>query len=171
MDILRDNTIWLNDGNDNNWVKVNTIGIFSNKNGIGARVEAYGDWGKQSREVRSGQSFSPMSSLCIHFGLGQATAIDSIVVHWTSGMSTVLENPAINSTHDIVEANCLLDNSEIMVMGQTNICPGASVELVAPEGFTYEWSNGSSTASIIVEEAGVYDAVLTNTEGCVSLTK
>jgi len=107
LDVYGGGTTWLNDGNNNNWVKINTLGIISNKNGIGARVEIHGPWGVQVREVRSGTSFSPMSSLCIHFGLGQADAIDQIIIKWPSGMQTILDNPAINTTHNIPEANCL----------------------------------------------------------------
>src|SRR5690606_31790695 len=82
LDVIFNNNLMINNGNDNNWIKINTLGIQSNKNGIGARVEIHGDWGIQIREVRAGQSFSPMSSLTVHFGLGTSTSIDSIVIKW-----------------------------------------------------------------------------------------
>ena len=106
LDVVKGSAIHMNNGNPNNWVKINTLGVVSNKNGIGSRVEIYGDWGMQIREVRSGESFSPMSSLTTHFGIGQSTAIDSIVVKWPSGIRTTWLVPEINTTHDIVE----LDN-------------------------------------------------------------
>jgi len=49
--------------NGNNWVKFNLQGIQSNRNGIGARVEIYGSWGKQIRDIRSGEGFRHMSTL------------------------------------------------------------------------------------------------------------
>ncbi|MCD8518906.1 MAG: CRTAC1 family protein, partial [Flavobacterium sp.] len=82
--------------NGNNWVKFNLQGIQSNRNGIGARVEIYGAWGKQIRDVRSGEGFRHMSTLNAHFGLGTATAIDQVVIIWPSGIVDVINNPNIN---------------------------------------------------------------------------
>lgn len=110
LDVIRGNVLWMNDGIcTNNYVKINTIGTVSNRNGIGARVEIHGAWGMQSREVRSGQSFSPMSSLNTHFGIGTATAIDKIVVKWPSGLTSTLMNPSINTTHQITESALAID--------------------------------------------------------------
>ena len=113
----------------NNWVKINTQGIVSNRNGIGARVEIHGAWGIQVREVRSGESFSPMSSLTTHFGIGQATEIDQIVIRWPSGIITSVDNPTTNTTHLLLEAECVLDPSEIVLDGENVICPGESVTI------------------------------------------
>ena len=169
-DVILGNQLWINDGNDNNWLKINTIGTQSNRNGIGARVEIYGPWGIQIREVRSGQSFSPMSSLTLFFGLGQADHVDLVVVKWPSGIVTTLENPGVNTTLNIPEAGCLLPASELTVNGETALCPGDSVELTAPAGFTYAWTNGVNSQSISILEPGNFSAILTDTAGCVSFT-
>lgn len=171
LDVISNNNLMLNDGNDNNWVKINTLGIISNRNGIGARVEIHGDWGIQIREVRSGQSFSPMSSLTIHFGLGQATAIDQIVIKWPSGIITTMDNPDINTTHLIPESDCLLAGSTLVVNGDTEICEGESLLIEAPAGFdSYQWSNGETTQSITVTGAGNYSVNLFDDQGCISLS-
>lgn len=47
--------LFLNNGNNNHYFKVRLDGVFSNENGIGARLEIYGAWGKQIREIRSGK--------------------------------------------------------------------------------------------------------------------
>lgn len=104
--------------NGNNWVKFNLQGIQSNRNGIGARVEIYGSWGKQIRDIRSGEGFRHMSTLNAHFGLGTATTIDQVVVIWPSGVVDVINNPIINQALNIVEGASplsLVDN------GTTNI--------------------------------------------------
>lgn len=170
LDVVRGNGLWINKGNDHNWLKVNTIGKESNINGIGARVEIYGAWGRQIREVRSGQSFAPMSSLQIHFGIGQADAIDKVVVKWPSGAITTVDNPTINSTISIQETGCLLPPTSLIVNGSTSICPGDSVVLSAPKGFAYDWSNGDSTQTLTVTEPSTYSVELTDTAGCVSLS-
>lgn len=171
LDVIRGNSLWMNDANGNNWVKVNTQGIVSNKNGIGARVEIHGDWGVQIREVRAGQSFSPMSSLTIHFGIGTATEIDQMIIKWPSGVQTIIDNPDINTTHNVPEAECLLDASVITANGDVSFCPGGSVQLTAPAGFSgYSWSNGETSQTITVTEAGSYSAVMDDGNNCLSLS-
>jgi hypothetical protein len=168
LDVIRGNTMFMNQTNNNNWVKFDLEGIVSNKEGIGARVEIYGDWGVQIREVRAGRSFDPASSLITHFGLGTATEIDQVVVRWPSGMVTSIQNPAINTQHNLIESSCTLDPVAITVSGTTQICEGQSVELSAPTGSTYAWSNGGNTQSITVGAAGNYSVYIFDEEGCVA---
>jgi len=105
--------------NGNNWVKFNLQGIQSNRNGIGARVEIYGAWGKQIRDVRSGEGFRHMSTLNAHFGLGTATAIDQVVIIWPSGIVDVINNPNINQALSIIEGSSplsLTDNGTTKII-------------------------------------------------------
>jgi len=103
LDIRVGNTIYFNDGNNNNWLKINLQGVESNSNGIGARIEIYGAWGKQIREIRSGVGFRYMNTLNAHFGIGQATEIDSLIVWWPSGTKDMIHNVTINESVLIVE--------------------------------------------------------------------
>jgi hypothetical protein len=172
MDILKDGTIWMNEGNDNNWLKINTVGIQSNKNGIGARIEIYGVWGVQIREVRAGESFRPMSTLNTHFGIGQAEEIEMVVVKWPSGLMTMIENPDINTTLTLseIDADCFADNVTVEANGPTQICQGETVEITAPEGTEFLWSNGDTTQNITVAEPGNYNVILTHADECVSFS-
>jgi hypothetical protein len=107
LDIFRSGTIHINNTNANNWIKINTVGTDSNINGIGARVEIETPAGIQIRDVRSGEGFKFMSSLNTHFGIGSETSINSITIYWPSGNVDYIENPAINTTHNIVEGSAL----------------------------------------------------------------
>jgi len=107
LDIQMKNKIYFNTPNGNNWAKVNLKGILSNSNGIGARVELYGSWGKQIREIKSGTGFAHQSSLSAYFGIGTATAIDKIVIKWPSGIVDTVLNPSINQGTLIVEQSTL----------------------------------------------------------------
>ncbi|MBC7523453.1 MAG: VCBS repeat-containing protein [Flavobacterium sp.] len=111
LDLLNGNTIKYAVPNGNNWVKVALQGIQSNGNGIGARVEIYGAWGKQIRDIRSGEGFKYMSSLNAHFGIGTATAITQIIVRWPSGIVDTYNNPSINQMLLAVEGATLSINS------------------------------------------------------------
>lgn len=102
---------YYNQGNNNNWVKINTVGMahvtpnLSNRNGIGARVVITTPSGTQIRDVRSGEGFEFMSSLNTHFGIGSDTTINEIRIYWPSGVIDVIENPAHNTTHTIEEGS------------------------------------------------------------------
>lgn len=98
IDVQFSNTVYFNDGNNNNWLKVTLQGVESNRNGIGARVEIYGPWGKQIRDIRSGTGFSHMNTLNAHFGIGAAETITSVVVRWPSGKVDEILGPQKNST-------------------------------------------------------------------------
>lgn len=52
------------------------------------------------------------------------------------------------------------------------ICPGGTVILSAPAGFTYEWNTNpvKTTQTITVDQAGSYAVKITNADGC-SVTK
>ncbi|TYC11303.1 T9SS type A sorting domain-containing protein [Bizionia gelidisalsuginis] len=113
LDVFNSNGNWYrNEGNSNNWIKINTQGDVnnptgSNLNGIGARVEIQSALGTQIREVRSGEGFRYMSSLTTHFGIGSDTAVTQIKVTWPSGLVDVVVNPAINTTITLVEGTTL----------------------------------------------------------------
>ncbi len=75
----------------NHWIKVRTIGTKSNRSGIGTRIrctsQAPGTPSPrvQIDEVRSGGGYSSQSDLRVHFGLGKATQVQTLEVHWPSG--------------------------------------------------------------------------------------
>jgi hypothetical protein len=97
--------------NGNNWLKLTTRGISSNRNGIGARIEIHGSWGKQIREVRSGEGFEFGSTLNTHFGLGTATTIDQVIIKWPSGVVDTFTNLNSNQVLNVVEGQTLGNNS------------------------------------------------------------
>ncbi len=67
------------------WLRIKTVGKKSNHDGFGARIEVTAGGVKQSAEVRANSSFESASDPRLHFGLGAATQVDSIIVHWPSG--------------------------------------------------------------------------------------
>jgi enediyne biosynthesis protein E4 len=67
------------------WLRVKTVAVHSNRDGFGAHVEIKAGGLTQSEEVRANASFESASDPRLHFGLGSASLVDSIVVHWPSG--------------------------------------------------------------------------------------
>ncbi len=113
LDILNGSNIRYAIPNGNNWIKVTLKGIQSNSNGIGARVEIYGAWGKQIRDIRSGEGFKYMSSLNAHFGIGASTAISQVKIIWPSGVVDVIYNPTINQMLTVTEASSPMKVDEV----------------------------------------------------------
>jgi enediyne biosynthesis protein E4 len=80
------------DGHRNHWLKVKTVGVKSNRSGIGARVTCTLPNGRKLvDEVRSGGSYLSQSDLRVHFGLGDAEEV-SLEVRWPSGVTDRLEH-------------------------------------------------------------------------------
>ncbi len=168
LDFIMNNKAFISTTQQGNWLKVNLKGYKSNSNGIGARLELHGEWGMQSREIRSGESYASMSHLNGHFGIGEATSIDSLVVKWPSGIRTVVVQPDANTTQFVEEFECLIGDVPVTYVGSLSLCPGEEISLSGPNDFAeYLWSNGETTQSITVNEAGSYNLQVTSDDGCV----
>ncbi len=72
-------------GNRGHWLRIKTKGTRSNRDGFGARITVKAGNLTQTSEVRSNSSFESASDPRVHFGLGTANRVDSIVVRWPSG--------------------------------------------------------------------------------------
>ena len=90
-------------GNQNNWLKILTIGKTSNRNGIGARIELTAGKSRQIREVLSGSSYLSQSSLEVEFGLGKASVVDQIRILWPSGSKQTLTDINVNQKLVVTE--------------------------------------------------------------------
>jgi len=82
--------------NQNNWLTIKTIGVKSNRNGIGVRIKCITEDGSQIDEVRSGGSYYSQNDLRIHFGLGKNPKVKTVEIQWPSGQVDILSNIAAN---------------------------------------------------------------------------
>lgn len=158
--------LWLNNGNSNNYIAFNLEGTVSHVNAIGSRVEIYGDWGVQIREVRSGESYGINNSFQIHFGLGQATEVDSVVIKWPSGGIETFNDLVANQIIDFVEGSCVAEPVAIVADGPMILCDGDEITLTVSEGESYLWTNGETTQSIVVTEPGNFGVTVFDENGC-----
>jgi hypothetical protein len=92
-----------NYGTHENWILLKLIGTKSNRDAIGARVMLYADGHQQLQEVRSGGGYISQSDFRLHFGLGKATRVDRLELHWPSGLVEKLENVQGNQIATIKE--------------------------------------------------------------------
>src|SRR5437764_14377286 len=95
-------------GNANNSVLIKTIGVKSNRDGIGARIKIVSGDLTQIDEVRSGGSYLSQSDLRLHFGLEKRTKIDSIEVRWPSGTVDKITGAGVNRILTIKEGQGMI---------------------------------------------------------------
>ena len=72
--------------NQNHWITLKLVGgPHSPRDAIGAVVFLTAGGVRQRADVFSGGSYGSSSDQRVHFGLGSATRVDKIEVHWPSG--------------------------------------------------------------------------------------
>ncbi len=147
----------LNNGGDNNWLKIDTRGTTSNYFGVGARIEVYTDSLSQLKEVKAGEGFiSQNQNLTAHFGLGKFETVDKIIVKWPSGTDDELENVSVNQTITILEGTGIITD----VKDRYELPTSFALEQNYPNPF-----NPSTTISFSIAEAGMYSIQVYNVLG------
>ncbi len=92
----------------NNWIKIKTVGVKSNRDGIGARIKCVTEDGSQIDEVRSGGSYYSQNDLRVHFGVGRNQKVKMIEIRWPSGQVDTLNDVAVNQLIHVKEGSGIL---------------------------------------------------------------
>ncbi len=102
----QNNAAYLNNGNANKWIEIKLTGNATNRSAIGSNVKVRavinGNPVWLTRTVE-GQSGYCGQNLDLHFGLGNASSIDSIKVEWLSGATEYYTGVQLNQVIRIVE--------------------------------------------------------------------
>ncbi len=144
----QENSLFRNNGNDNNWFKISCEGSETNRSAIGtivkikATINGQSVW--QMRRIAGQSGYNCQNSFAVHFGLGDATMIDSLIVDWGIGEDQVFQNVNINTFCKLKQGDVLACNptstSEVKKPAQGfNIYPNPSngdfFEIEIPENF------------------------------------
>jgi hypothetical protein len=93
----------------NNSVNTNFIGFElegkNNQTPIGTRVHLKANGQYQMQELNLSRGYLSSVSPRIHFGLGASTQIDEIIVEWSDGTQTKVENTKVNTYNAIAYNN------------------------------------------------------------------
>lgn len=154
--------VWRNELQEDHWIDFQLQGVASNSMGIGSTVELWTEEGYQKQFALCGESYLVQRPYGVHFGLGQAEAIDSVKVNWPSGNTDWFYPDGLDTSIVLTEGASL---PTIMVQGETTICPGDSVVLFIPGYASYSWTDGSSGQLLVVDEAGSYGVTVTDDAG------
>ena len=95
------NKFYENVGADGNWITIRLTSTISNSYGIGARIELFTSLEdsskKQYRWMYPTTGYASQNDYELHFGLGSEDKIESMIIHWPSGIMNVHTNVAINT--------------------------------------------------------------------------
>ena len=94
--------LFRNNGNANHWLRVELMGIESNRNGIGSRLLATSGDLEQIREILGGVGRQEDERVA-HFGLGDRTQVDLLEVRWPSGQVDVLTDIPADQKIRVIE--------------------------------------------------------------------
>ncbi len=119
---LQPNFLYINNGNNNNWINLKCIGSISNSSALGTiikiKAQINGNFYWQFRDISSQTGNRSQNSLNVEFGLGDAPIIDSLVVYWPSGLIQILTDLDVNQMLTLAESNAQNVNDKIAVQSQ-----------------------------------------------------
>ncbi|HMS66321.1 MAG TPA: FG-GAP-like repeat-containing protein [Ignavibacteria bacterium] len=108
--------------NGNKWINIKCSGnrnsntSLSNASALGTKIKAKAVingvpvW--QFREINAQNSFNSMNMLNVHFGFGNATAIDSLIIIWPRGLRETITNVQLNGFYNAVEGQGIVSGIE-----------------------------------------------------------
>lgn len=128
--------LFRNLGNSNNWLEINLVGVESNRDGIGSRVEVSAGGITQKRLANGGMHRFSQDHARLHFGLANHQSVDEIVIDWPGGLRQVLTDVSSNQIITVTEC------------GKSEIYPQTiSVYEDAEDGQTVGWTIYDSAPS------------------------
>jgi len=87
----------------NHWLRIRLEGKTVNRDAIGAWVELEADGMTQRQQVMPTRSYLSQIPKSLTFGLGKASKVDRLVVHWPNGQNQTVTVDAVDTTLDIVQ--------------------------------------------------------------------
>lgn len=156
----------------NHWKKIKLQGTISNRSGLGAKIFVKANinnrniW--QLREVSSlNGGISAQSSIKAHFGLGNATSIDSVKIEWPSGTIQYLTNVDVDNEQLVIEpadamfkvitfvdlnGNCTYDNGDVYLPNVEINIQGKAFTAVTDSAGSVSFNTELGTYLLDIEE-------------------
>ncbi len=152
-------------GDDNDWLRVRTIGVESNRDGIGARITVIPDldlpWLFMVREIDGGSNYLSLNERAAHFGLGQDSGtIDKITIEWPSGIVQEFFDVSPNQWLHVVESATALLLGDLDGNGRADAFDVSAFELALADPAAYQAQYPALPANILgdINSSGRFDA-------------
>lgn len=120
---------------------VTLVGTESNSHAIGSEIHVYADGMSQMRLVSAGCDYMTQHTRTQFFGMGDANAVDSMVVKWPSGLVEVFYGLPADTALTLVEGTL---DAQLEVLAPD--CPWEPEGWVLPfsDGVSEVWLNGEA---------------------------
>jgi len=130
--------------NGNHFLRVRVEGTTGNRDGFGSRVRIVVNGQSQTAEVDGGSGHASHNSSIVHFGIGTATTVDSVIVRFPSGMVMTVADVGVDQTITVLED---------MVTTFADVTSGKWVNRISEREFEIQ-SNGAPTEANLVDLSG-----------------
>lgn len=88
---------------DNHWLQIRLVGTLSNRDAVGTQVTVVTNLGSFVQEVHRGRGYQSHYGNCLHFGLGKASAVESVEVHWHGGSKELFRNISLDQKSTLIQ--------------------------------------------------------------------
>ena len=95
--------LYRNDSEANNWIQFSLQSDQGDPFAISAKITLYAQSGTQFGQVAAGDGYCSQNTFRQHFGLGEETGIDSVVVDWPDGDIETFNIPEINQHYLLIK--------------------------------------------------------------------
>ena len=103
--------LYRNDLSDHNHsIRFATVGVRSNRDGIGTNVHIWAPQGQRWLTVKSGSSYLSCSDKRVTFGLGSSRYIEKAVLEWPSGLNQELGKLEAGRTYVVQEGRGIIED-------------------------------------------------------------
>ncbi len=86
------------------WLRFRLTGTSGNRDAVGARIEVYVGDRVLSRDLSATRSYLSQCELIATFGLGSATHVDRVLVHWPDGSQQEIACPEVDRLYEVTQA-------------------------------------------------------------------
>jgi hypothetical protein len=162
-------TFWTAVPNANHWLKVTLEGVQSNRDGVSTWIDLYAGGQQQTRYTYCGEGYLSQNSFSEFFGVGQVSVIDSLVLHWPSGIEDRWYRIPADQQLFLVEGS---SQSAMIVSNAGNtLCGNDSLQFgISGEWTALTWNAGSNDSTITISTEGALVALVNDEWGNTFLT-
>jgi hypothetical protein len=91
-------------GNNNHYLNIELIGLGKNAHGIGSKIILHANHTAQMLEQYPTRGYQSSVSDVLHFGLGNATSVDTLIVTWPGGTQQLVQGIKADQTITLEES-------------------------------------------------------------------
>lgn len=163
----------INNGGENNYVKVMLEGQISNRDGVGSWIEYYINANHYIQHVEFGNAYLTQDSQWKILGLGQEDVIDSLLIKWPSGIIDRYYAIPANTTHVFLEGYqevMLSINNQQIESDSLFFCAGNEVGISANAIGNFLWNDQSTSSTLSVDQSTWIYLAVTDDFGIINIS-